>query len=76
MKLMKRETTKKKAPEALLLTGQVGALLGVSEQRVQTVLRSTPGLRPPVVAGKRRWRPEDVRALRERLALDNPPVAG
>lgn len=51
-----------------LTTGEVARRLGVTEQRIQTVLRSTPGLRPPLVSGKRRWRPEDVRALRERLA--------
>lgn len=52
----------------LRTTGEVAALLGVSEQRVQTVLRSTPDLRPPLVGGKRSWRPEDVKALRARLA--------
>ena len=49
-------------------TGEVARRLGVSEPRVQELLRSTPGLRPPLVGGKRRWRPADVRALEARLA--------
>lgn len=49
-------------------TGDVARRLELTEQRLQTVLRGTPGLRPPLVAGKRRWRPEDVAALERRLA--------
>lgn len=61
-------TRKATAPTSTLATGEVARQLGVTELRIQTVLRSTPGLRPELVGGKRRWRPEDVRALRERLA--------
>lgn len=49
-------------------TGEVARRLGVSEARVQTVLRTTPEIRPPLAGGKRRWRPEDVTALEARLA--------
>lgn len=56
------------APEDLPTTGAVARRLGVSEARVQTVLRTTPTIRPPLVSGKRRWRPEDVAALEARLA--------
>lgn len=49
-------------------TGEVAEQLGISEARLQTVLRTTPGIRPPKVGGKRRWRPADVQALQERLA--------
>lgn len=59
---------KRKSPAEMLTTGQVAERLGVSEIRVQTVLRSTPGLRPPLVGGKRRWREADVTALAARLA--------
>lgn len=56
------------APEDQPTTGEVARRLGVSEARVQTVLRTTPAIRPPLVSGKRRWRPEDIRALEARLA--------
>lgn len=55
-------------PKTLPTTGEVAQRLGVSEQRVQAVLRSTPGLRPQIAGGKRRWRPEEVVALEKRLA--------
>lgn len=55
-------------PSKLPTTGQVARDLGVSERRVQDVLRAMPDLRPPLFQGKRRWSPSDVAALRERLA--------
>ena len=51
-----------------LTTGEVARKLGVTERRVQDVLRARPGLSPPLVGGKRRWSPAHVRALQARLA--------
>lgn len=61
-------TTTAPAPSDMpTTTGGVARLLGVTEQRVQTVLRRAPEVRPPLVGGKRQWRPEDVRAMRAAL---------
>ena len=52
-----------------LTTGQVCDLLGISEQRLQVVVRGMPrDEQPGVVGGKRVWDPVAVNALRERLA--------
>lgn len=59
---------KKPKRTELLTTGEVAERLGVSEVRIQTVLRTTPALRPALVGGKRRWSPADVEQLRQRLA--------
>ena len=63
-------TKKAKKPEAApLSTGQVCDLLGLTDRRIQDVLRSMPrAQRPAVVNGKRAWAPADVEALRARLA--------
>lgn len=50
-------------------TGEVAAALGLAEARVQTVLRTTPGLRPALIGGRRLWSAADVAALRARLAV-------
>lgn len=53
--------------EAGMSTGEVARKLGVTERRIQDVLRARPDLAPPVTAGKRRWSPAHVRALKARL---------
>lgn len=50
-------------------TGDVARSLKppLTEAQVNAILRRRPEIRPPVVAGRRRWRPEDVAALEQHL---------
>jgi len=61
-----RRKTKKKGET--ITTGQVCDLLGLTDRRVQDVLRGMPrDQRPRIAAGKRTWTPADVETLRARL---------
>ena len=52
--------------ESLPGTGAVGKQLNppLTEAQVNAILRRRGEIVPPVVRGRRRWRPEDVEALR------------
>ncbi|MGE0709329.1 MAG: hypothetical protein AB7N76_35035 [Planctomycetota bacterium] len=50
-------------------TGEVADLVGLTEARVNGILRRRPELRPPKDgSGRRAWASEHVRALRDHLA--------
>jgi hypothetical protein len=48
------------------LSLELGILL--AEGQLQGILRRRPEIAPPLVRGRRRWRPEDVDTLRAYLA--------
>lgn len=48
---------------ALLLQRELGADLNPAA--INNLLRFAPHIRPPTEAGRKRWRPADIEALRE-----------
>jgi len=64
---MNQRTRARRDTGGPLSTGAVARELGVTEARIQTVLRGRPELKPPVVARKCLWEGEHVAALRVRL---------
>lgn len=65
--------------DQLPMTGEVARRLTqelgvpISECLVNGILRRTPAIAPPIKNRRRRWRPEDVAALRQRLARTRAP---
>lgn len=54
--------------ERLPTTGEVARSHGLAEGQLQALIRHRAELQPPLVRGRRRWRPEDVERLRAVLA--------
>jgi hypothetical protein len=49
-------------------TGEVARQHELSEGQLNSILRRIQAIKPPIIGGRRRWRPEDVRSLEDYLA--------